>query len=56
MKNIQLVHIGEDYTTYSFVNEEGEVVEVEVTGIAQQIINTLGLALHKKSFKEVLEN
>lgn len=50
MKEIQLVHIGQDYSTYSYTNEEGKVVEVEVTGIAQELINTLGNALYKRSF------
>jgi hypothetical protein len=51
MKNIKKVHVGEDYTTYSFEYENDELVEVEITGIAQEIINTLGKALLKKSFK-----
>jgi len=50
MKDIQKVHVGEDYTTYSYVDEDGETVEVEVTGVAQRIINTLGEALLKESF------
>ena len=50
MKNIQLVHVGEDYTKYEFENEHGKIEEVEINGIAQDIINTLGKALYKKSF------
>lgn len=50
MQNIQKVHVGEDYTQYSY-EEDGEVVEVEITGIAQRIIDTLGQALKKKSFE-----
>lgn len=53
MKNIQKVHVGEDYTVYSFINNVGQKVEVEVTGVAQNIINTLGKALHKKSFTKI---
>ncbi len=52
MKKIEKVHVGEDYTAYSFENEEGEVVEVEITGIAQEIIDCLGEALLKKSFTD----
>ena len=50
MNNIQKVHIGEDYTKYSYEDEEGNYVEVEITGVAQQIIDTLGEALQKESF------
>ena len=49
IKNIQLVHVGEDYTTYSF-ERDGEVEQVEIQGVAQDIINTLGKALYKTSF------
>lgn len=50
MKDIQKVHVGEDYTTYCYTDEEGVKQEVEVTGIAQQLIDTLGEALLKDSF------
>jgi len=55
IKNIQKVHVGEDYTAYTF-EEDGEMVEVEVTGAAQKIIDALGVALHKQSFLEKNEN
>lgn len=48
MKNIQWLHQGEDYTKYSYEDELGNKYEVEITGIAQQIINTLLRALFKK--------
>ncbi len=54
MKNIQKVHVGEDYTRYSY-RENGVTKEVEITGIAQEIINTLGMALKKQSFVEYLD-
>ena len=50
MHDIQQIHKGEDYTTYSYKDEVGNMYEVEVTGIAQKIIDTLGKALYKKSF------
>ena len=50
VSNIQLIHIGEDYSTYQITTEEGETYEVEITGIAQSIINSLGLALKETSF------
>lgn len=51
MKNIQLVHEGEDYITISFENEDGETQEEEITGgYAIEAIKTLGKALYKKSF------
>ena len=51
MKNIQLVHEGEDYVTISFENNDGEIVEAEITGKhAIEAIKTLGKALHKDSF------
>lgn len=54
MKNIQKVHVGEDYTKYSFEDEINETIEeVEITGIAQEIINTLGEALQKESFLKI---
>jgi hypothetical protein len=52
MHNIEKVHTGEDYTKYSYETEEGAIEEVEITGIAQELINTLGKALMKKSFLE----
>lgn len=52
IKNIRLIHIGEDYSTYSFENEEGKLEEVEITGFAQIIINTLGEQLLGNSFIE----
>lgn len=52
MRNIQKVHVGEDYTLYSY-EEDGKVQEVEVTGIAQQLIDTLGEALQKDSFNRL---
>lgn len=50
MREIQMVHVGEDYTRYSYRNNKGEKIEVEITGIAQEMINTLGRALFKDSF------
>lgn len=50
IKNIKKIHIGEDYTTYSYVNEHGETEEVDIIGIAQDIINVLGEALLVESF------
>jgi hypothetical protein len=54
MKQIELVRVGfkngQNFTAYSFINDDDEVQEVEITGIAQEIINTLGRALYKKSF------
>lgn len=51
MKNIQLVHEGEDYITISFIDENDEKQEVEITGhYAIQAIKVLGKALHKDSF------
>ncbi len=51
MKDIQLVHEGEDYITISFTNEAGDVQEEEITGYyAIEAIKTLGKALYKKSF------
>ena len=50
MHDIQLVHIGEDYTCYSYRDKHGKKHEVEVTGIAQEIINTLGKSVYKESF------
>jgi len=51
MHNIQLVHEGEDYILISY-KEDGEKVEEEITGIAKEVIKTLGKALKKKSFLE----
>lgn len=42
MKDIRKIHVGEDYTTYSYTDAEGVTQEVDVTGIAQQLIDTLG--------------
>lgn len=53
IKKIEKIHVGEDYTTYSYEDEYGEVIEVNVTGIAQKLINTLGEALMKESFLKV---
>lgn len=51
MKNIQLVHEGEDYIKISFIDEDGEEQEEEITGYyAIQAIKTLGQALYKDSF------
>lgn len=52
MNNIEKIHVGEDYTKYSYIDEDGVEQEVEITGISQEIINTLGKALLKKSFLE----
>lgn len=49
IKNIQKIHVGQDYTKYSF-ERNGKEEEVEVTGIAQEIINCLGESLLKESF------
>lgn len=50
MKNIELVHEGEDYITISF-EEEGEIKEAEITGgRAIEAIKVLGKALMKESF------
>ncbi len=54
MKDIQLVHIEEDYCRYSYLDEYGNKHEVEVTGTEQRLINTLGLALKKESFESKL--
>jgi len=51
MKNIQLLHEGEDYILISFIDEEGEYSEVEITGyFAIKAIKALGKGLHKESF------
>jgi len=50
IKNIQKVHEGEDYTRYSVEDDDNGVYEVEITGIARDIIDTLGEALLKESF------
>lgn len=51
--NIEKVHEGEDYCTYSFKrNDSDEIEEVEVTGFACQIIDALGNSLLKKSFQK----
>lgn len=50
MRKIEKEHVGEDYTEYSFINENGERKEIQITGIAQEIINALGKALKKDSF------
>ncbi len=50
MKNIQKIHVGEDYTKYTYEDDEGKTHEVEIQGIAQYLIDTLGEALLKESF------
>ena len=53
MRNIQKIHVGEDYTKYAYYEEDSiNPIEVEITGIAQGIINTLGKSLKKRSFLE----
>ncbi len=57
IKNIQKVHAGEDYSTYSYVDVNGKEQEVEITDFAQVLIDTLGKALYKSSFiKKDIEN
>ncbi len=51
MKNIQLVHEGEDYITISYLDVKGRLQEAEITGFtAIEAIKTMGRALKKKSF------
>ena len=50
MSNIQLVHEGEDYIKVSYTDNDDTYKEVEITGIAIDIIKKLGEALHKESF------
>ncbi len=49
MKKIELVHEGEDYIKISY-EEDGEKQEAEITGIAIDVIKTMGRALMKSSF------
>ena len=50
MKNIQLIHEGEDYIRISF-EENGEAKEADITGgRAIEAIRVLGEALKKESF------
>jgi hypothetical protein len=50
IKKIEKIHTGEDYTIYSYLDEDSNEHEVEITGIAQEIINQLGESLCKQSF------
>lgn len=51
MNKIELVHVGEDYITISYVDIYGDKQEAEITGMnAMMAIITLGQALKKKSF------
>ena len=52
MKNIQLIHEGEDYIRISF-EEDGETKEADITGgRAIEAIKVLGEALQKGSFTQ----
>lgn len=54
MKSIELTHVGDDYITIGYIDENGVATESEITGaVAIKAILVLGQALMKKSFLEI---
>jgi hypothetical protein len=50
MTNIELIHIGEDYATISFVNDEGVTEEIEVAHWAAEVFIEMGQTAKIPSF------